>query len=44
MSAIRKIAVSIATLFLGVSALFLTTGVAAAECDWTSPVPCRMAN
>jgi len=44
MSAIRKIAVSAATLFLGLSALFLTAGTAAAECDWTVPVPCRTAN
>ncbi|WP_260191127.1 hypothetical protein [Actinophytocola gossypii] len=44
MSAIRKIAVSTAALFLGLTALFVTTGTAAADCDWNAPVPCRMAN
>ncbi|GAB3463478.1 hypothetical protein [Actinophytocola sediminis] len=42
MSAIRKLAVSVAALFLGLSALFLTTGTAAADCDWTVPVPCSV--
>lgn len=44
MAAIRKIVVSIAALFLGFSAMFLTTGTASADCDWNSPVPCRIAN
>jgi len=44
MSATRKIAVTIAAMFLGASAMFLTTGTAAADCDWNSSIPCRMAN
>lgn len=48
MSAIRKIVVSVATAFLGLSALFMATGPAAAEpvsysvqCgnDWHTPCP-----
>lgn len=40
MSAIRKIAVSAATLFLGLSALFLAVGTAAADGNpWESPAP-----
>lgn len=47
MSAIRKIALSAAALFLGLSAMFMVTGTAAAtdrtavECDsdWHSPCP-----
>lgn len=44
MSVVRKVTVAIATLFLGFSAMFLTTGTAAADCPWNSPVPCRSAN
>jgi hypothetical protein len=43
MSAVRKIVVSVVTLLLGLSALFMTTGTAAAECDWNTPVPCKTA-
>lgn len=48
MSAIRKIVLSAATLFLGLSAMFMATGTAAAapqpmsvECDndWQTPCP-----
>lgn len=48
MSVIRKIVVSAATLFLGLSAMFMVTGTAAAEgapmtiqCDndWHTPAP-----
>ncbi|MBB4909321.1 hypothetical protein [Actinophytocola algeriensis] len=37
MSAIRKSALSAAALFLGLSALFVGAGTAAAEDDWNSP-------
>lgn len=48
MSAIRKIVLSVATLFLGLSALFMVTGTSAAadkpfsmDCDndWHTPCP-----
>jgi hypothetical protein len=39
MSAIRKIVVSIAALFLGLSAMFLTAGTAAADSPWPAPKP-----
>ncbi len=48
MSAIRKLALSAATLFLGLSALFMTSGAATAapqlasiDCDndWQTPCP-----
>ena len=39
MSAIRKIALSAAALFLGLSAMFVVTGTAAAA-DQTCSVPC----
>jgi hypothetical protein len=38
MSAIRKITLSAAALFLGLSALFVGVGTAAAEDDWNTPV------
>jgi hypothetical protein len=44
MSAIRKITVAVAALFLSVSAMFLATGTAAADCDWNSPLPCQTVN
>ncbi|HEY0449921.1 hypothetical protein [Actinophytocola sp.] len=44
MSAIRKIVMLLVALFLGLSALFLTTGTAAADCPWNSPTPCRVAS
>lgn len=37
MSAIRKIAVPVAP-------LFLTAGIATGECDWTAAAPGRVAN
>jgi hypothetical protein len=40
MSAIRKIAVSITGLFLGLSAVFLVTSTAAADTGWNSAAPC----
>jgi hypothetical protein len=48
MSAIRKLVVSVATLFLGLSAMFTVTGTATAEAtpfsiqcdnDWHTPCP-----
>jgi hypothetical protein len=44
MTAIRKIVMFIAALFLGFSAMFLSTGTAAADCPWNSPIPCRVAD
>lgn len=40
MSAIRKIALSAAALFLGLSATFVVTGTASAAADQTCLVPC----
>jgi hypothetical protein len=33
----RKAAMFVTSLFLGLSALFLTTGTAAADCPWQTP-------
>ena len=44
MSAFRKIASSIVALFIGLSAMFLTTGTASADCPWNSPTPCLTEN
>jgi hypothetical protein len=38
MSAIRKLVLSAAALFLGLSALFVGVGTAAAEDDWNAPM------
>jgi len=43
MSTLRKITVSIAALFLGLTGVFLTTGTAGADCDWNFQ-QCQMAN
>lgn len=43
MSAVRKVAVSVVAFFLGLSALFVTTGTAAADCDW-NVTACQVAN
>lgn len=40
MSAIRKIAMSAAALFLGFSAMFLTAGTGNADTGWNSVPPC----
>ncbi|MGH3756276.1 hypothetical protein [Actinophytocola sp.] len=44
MSVIRKIAVSVAALFLGLSAMFLTVGTASADAPWNKPLPSQLAN
>lgn len=43
MSALRKVVVSLTALVLGATVMLATTGTAAAECDWNTPVPCKTA-
>ena len=40
MLALRKIAVSVAALFVGLSALFLTAGTATADNGWNTVTEC----
>jgi hypothetical protein len=40
MSAIRKIAVSVVTLFLGFCATFLVASTATADTGWNAPMEC----
>ncbi|WP_281257419.1 hypothetical protein [Actinophytocola xinjiangensis] len=44
MSALRKIAVAIVSLFFGLAVLLLGAGTATADCSWQSPTPCLMSN
>jgi len=39
MSAVRKIAILVVALFATLSALFLTSGTAAADTGWNTPSP-----
>ena len=43
MSAMRKVVVSVIAFLLGFSAMFMTTGTAAADCDW-NVTACQVAN
>lgn len=44
MTAMRKIAASVAALFIGVGALFLMAGTASAGGPWNGPTPTQIAD